>query len=383
MTAGATIDIERAPEHIRLEPDAAGDTAGTISHRAFVGWLLAGLLVLLAAIAAVNWYVDPTGVTGRQTRWLVVDNGEVRAEKLDLYDALETPPEVVLLGSSRTMKFEPSVVRELTGEAAFNASVSGGVPRDAWLFVRLLQERQGSRSEFPHLVWGLDVDAFREKQLRAGLSTDPRMSRFIPRSERAMQQVATVGTLTEMQTLKATWKSVRQGGAARPKATAAEPLERRFDATGFQLWSLPFPKQPIYLQRAVRKQIDQYAGFIFGRDSYVRVMRQPVADFADVVRIANRHGDVPTIFLTPYHPLAEEILAEHDIADRERDVKRTLRKLQRDGLRFRVVDLTELESFGGDPAQFYDGVHMTPANTRRVLGRLERDGLLARADTRR
>ena len=87
------------------------------------------------------------------------------------------------------------------------------------LFVQLVEERQGDAT-FPHLVWGLDADAFRDKQLRDGLSTDPRMSRFIPRSERIAAKVASAGTLTELQTLKATVRSVarRQGVVLRPLA---------------------------------------------------------------------------------------------------------------------------------------------------------------------
>ncbi|MCW2922628.1 MAG: hypothetical protein JWM98_32 [Thermoleophilia bacterium] len=356
----------------------AEDGGGSISHRAFACWLLGAIAVAVTIVGALNWYVDPTGVTSRVTKWRVADNAEVRSEKLDLYEALDAKPEVVLLGSSRAMKLEPAHVRQLTGDRAFNAAVSGGVPGDALLFTKLLQEQQGDR--FPHLVWGLDVDAFRTKQLRAGLSTDPRMARFIPRGERLATKLSSLGALTEWQTLHTTIRSVRAGGAKRSAAVADHS---DFGPDGFQRWSLPFPRKPVYLGRAVRKEIEQYAGFIFGRDAYTKVEDRPVAEFSEVVRIANRHGDVPTIFVTPYQPIAEHILARHHIADREREVLARLRELQHgDDLHFRVVDLTDLESFGGDPSQFYDGVHMTPVNTRRVLDRLDRDGLLDRAGAR-
>jgi hypothetical protein len=42
--------------------------------------------------------------------------------------------------------------------------------------------------------------------------------------------------------------------------------------------------------------------------------------------------------------------------------------------RLKVVDLTELSSFGGDPDGFYDGVHITQENSDRVI-----DALVERA----
>lgn len=375
MGSGTIIDVERPMDHVALEGvDGLPRVHHEFSHASFVRWLLALTALGVLAVGAFNWYVDPTGVTGRVTKWRIGENAEVRSAKLDLYDALVEAgdgPEVVLLGSSRAMKFDPTHVEQLTGASAFNASVSGGVPRDAWLFVHLVEERQAE--EFPHLVWGLDVDAFRDKQLRDGLSTDPRMQRFIPRSERAAAAVASAGTLTELQTLKASVRALQAGGSDTKQASA-----KRFSDRGFQLWSLPFPRSTTARERAVRDQIAQYAGFIFVRDAYERVEREPLQEFVEVVRIANEHGDVPTIFLTPYHPLAERILRRYAIEEREREVRTTLERLQRDGdVEFELVDLSELESFGGDDSQFYDGVHMTPANTRRVLARLDELDLLA------
>jgi hypothetical protein len=373
--SGTIIDVERPMDHVALEHvDGLPPAPEAFSHAAFVRWLLACTALAILAVGAFNWVIDPTGVTGRVTRWRIGENAEVRSAKLDLYDRLVDAgagPEVVLLGSSRTMKFDPTHVEQLTGARAFNASVSGGVPRDAWLFVHLVAERQPK--DFPHLVWGLDVDAFRDKQLRDGLSTDPRMQRFIPRTERVATAVASAGTLTELQTLEASVRAVRAGGHDQSGLT-----RKRFSPTGFQQWSLDFPRTTAAREQAIRRQIAQYAGFVFVRDAYERVEDEPLDEFVDVLRIANDHGDVPTIFLTPYHPLAERLLQRYGIDAREREVRDTLHALQRDGdVEFELVDLGELDTFGGDEAQFYDGVHMTPTNTRRVLARLDELGLLA------
>jgi hypothetical protein len=346
------------------------------SHRGFVAWLLGSIAVATLAIGAFNWAVDPTGVTGRTTRWQVADNSAVRSAKLDLYDArleADERPEVVLLGSSRTMKFNPATVERLTGARTFNAAVSGGTPNDAWLFTQLLEEQQDAG--FPHLVWGLDVDAFREKRLRDGLATDPRMARFVPWTERVAIRVSSIGTLLELQTLEAALRSVRAGG---PTGAGAE-LER-FDEAGFQLWSRKLESRDVLRNRAIRRQTTNYANFVFERDGYTRVEDEPFEEFVNVVRAANERDVVPTIFLTPFHPIALDQLERNGLQARRREVLDRLRELQDDGdVRFELVDLTTIDTFDGDPREFYDGVHMTPANTDRVLELLNERGLLAPA----
>ena len=52
---------------------------------------------------------------------------------------------------------------------------------------------------------------------------------------------------------------------------------------------------------------------------------------------------------------------------------RLLEKLQQE-YDFPVVDMTGVESFGGDPAGFFDATHMTTENQRRMI-----DAVLARA----
>lgn len=377
MTSGTLIDVDLDLMHAgpaRTGGDGAAAEPAP-DHGRFVRWLLAGIAATMLLVVVVNWYVDPTGVTGRTTPWQVADNSVVRSAKLDLYEAaLERGevPEVVLLGSSRTMKFRPQLVEELTGRRAFNAAVSGGVPQDAWLFTQWIDERQEGR--FPHLVWGLDADAFREKQLRDGLSTDPRMARFVPWTERAAIRVASLGALTELQTLEASVDSLRAGGGS-------DLFEgRRFGADGFQRFSRTYEHREVLRNRAIRRQTTNYANFVFGRDAWDGVEPGPLEEFRQVVRLANERGDVPTVFLTPYHPIAEEQLAEHDLAGRRAEVLGRLEQLRSEGdLRFELVDLSDIARFDGDPDQFYDGVHMTPANTDRVLRLLHRRGLLAPA----
>ena len=342
--------------------------------RRFVAWLLGTLVVLLACVFAFDYYVDATGVTGRNTKWNVVENAKDRTVKLDYYERMrDDPPQTVLLGSSRVMKFQPSVVEAITGKRTFNAAVSGGTPEDSLLFVKLIAQRQPD--DFPHLVWGVDVDAFRDKQLRDGLAQDPRTQQFLSTPRRIANTVTMVGTLLERQTLETSIRSVRRGGP--PKSVAAQ---RTYAPDGFQEWELhPVASTPYLLRQQVATEMRQYTQAIFVRDAYTEVEEAPTRDFEELIRIANRHGDVPTVFLTPYQPGAKRFLDEYDIDARTREVRALLRRLQSGhGLRFELADFTDLETFGGDPSEFYDGVHMSTVNTSAALRELGRRGLLTR-----
>ncbi|MBC7460189.1 MAG: hypothetical protein H7287_02390, partial [Thermoleophilia bacterium] len=141
----------------------------------------------------------------------------------------------------------------------------------------------------------------------------------------------------------------------------------------------PVATTPDLLRRQVATEMRQYTQAIFVRDDYTKVEDAPTDDFAALIRIANRHGDVPTVFLTPYQPGAQRFLDRYDIGARTREVRTLLKRLQTGrGLRFEVADFTDLANFGGSATQFYDGVHMTTVNTSAALRELGRRGLLTR-----
>ncbi len=72
------------------------------------------------------------------------------------------------------------------------------------------------------------------------------------------------------------------------------------------------------------------------------------------------------VVLTPTQP---EVLTAAQKAGwdaRHAQVLRMLERYQRQ-YDFKVVDLTSVSSFGGDPAGFFDATHMTRENQRRMI----------------
>ena len=70
--------------------------------------LLARAGLLLAAVGALNVFVDPFGTHGTDVLSPIVLSS--RQPKLNLYRRASPPPEAVVLGSSRAFDMEPSSV---------------------------------------------------------------------------------------------------------------------------------------------------------------------------------------------------------------------------------------------------------------------------------
>jgi hypothetical protein len=80
---------------------------------------------------------------------------------------------------------------------------------------------------------------------------------------------------------------------------------------------------------------------------------------------ADRAGLEPVVVLPPYSPPVLR-LGGAPLRDAHDRMVRWLRA-ERRRHPLRIVDLTDIRAFGGDPADFADGVHVGPANAERML----------------
>ena len=371
------------------------------SERRFVRWLLASLLLTLAVLLAVLWWLDPISVTGRQTRFSVVENGGVRQAKLDLMEELEQAPDVLVLGSSRSMKLDPAEIERVTGgSTAFNGAVSGGTSQDMYLYARYADQLWGGGGgqpdEYPHLVIGVVNDVLRYTGTAA---LDPRLRRFLPKSEQERSTLEVAEQLLQLKTLEAAARATRRvvprdgAGALLDPTGGRTEVDAELTTTGKQKGNQRENLSPRGMQlfdpgadyskplaERVETQMTTFVERSFEADpTYTGVDPRGLDLLRRTIRLANEHGDVPTLWVTPYHPEALDNLPEL-YRERDRNFRAAIAELEEeDGLEFTFVDLDDLASFDGDPNEFHDGIHMTPKNTARVIARLHRDGVLAPA----
>ncbi|MCW2949585.1 MAG: hypothetical protein JWN41_598 [Thermoleophilia bacterium] len=383
----ADAQLEARPvERVRLE-------------RRFVTWLLAAILILVVIIFAVLWWLDPVSATGRQTRFSVVENGGVRQAKLDLMERLAAPPHVLVLGSSRSMKIDPKTIHDFTGQTAFNGGVSGGTSKDIYLYARYADQLWGvDQHRFPHLVIGVVNDVFRDAGT-AGF--DPRLRRFLPSADRQRKPLQVVQALLEWKTLQSAARvtpkvvhrdgygalvhPVQKSGALNADLAVTGKQQsnqaKNFSSRGFQLFN-PVRSLKTPLARRMDVQMREYVKNTYTNDpTYTGIDQTALVLMRRTIALANQNGDVPTIWVTPYHPRAAAKYLPHPEYERRNKVfLDAMHRLQADpNLHFTFVEETsDIASYGGVASEFYDGIHQMPSNLTRVMRYLHDRGLLAR-----
>lgn len=107
---------------------------GGLIHATGRNMWLYGFGLTLTLIAGLGLHVNPHGLFPWET--FPFSNSRtyiptaVRTQKLNLFDKLETTPNLIILGSSRAHLISSSYVYQRTGLLTFNMAVHGGLPLD-------------------------------------------------------------------------------------------------------------------------------------------------------------------------------------------------------------------------------------------------------------
>jgi hypothetical protein len=231
----------------------------------------------------------------------------IRALRADLIERLKVAPRVVVLGGSRATRIDPAYITAKTGASAFNASVFGARPEDAWAFVNLLHSR------FPNahfrFIWVIHADYFGGQNPARVLLEDPLLSQYFPPTfvARWAQRLNVTPKTFPLVAQAQDMVIVANGQTVHsPMDVAAltEPLARRVKATidtSLKAYaSMPSQLQPTYLA-AVRAH-----GWSVRHTLVVDLVRRMQArfhfDFLDLSRAASvgapAHGFYDGIHLT-------------------------------------------------------------------------------------
>jgi hypothetical protein len=264
--------------------------------------------------------------------------------KADLVKDLASPPELVVFGGSRAMRFSPSSITARTGLTAFNCAVQCFRPEDAWAFSSYLYERAPDTRL--RCVIALQARTFSDDQLRAGLLYDRRLARAFP-ADLVARQKAALGTPEKREVLGENRYWAR-GYLARNRYDLAR------DKPGYS-----FDR---HIDVSIRRLLDNHAWNGPVRDTRSR------AYFEKTVKLYNAHGVTPLVVLMPVQPRALRAFRAVGF-QRHLDHLTAYLASAQSRCRFRVLDFTEVRSFGGSATEFYDAVHPTRENARRIIAR--------------
>ena len=244
--------------------------------------------------------------------------------------------------------------RKVTGLPAFNFSATNARPEAAWAIANWLLARS-PRTQL-RWVWGVQASTLWDRPLDPGLLQDTRFMSHLPRSLLSGQ----------LQALP----------AGQPPTTSFLD-RRRYSADGMLLWNSYDARRARGL--TLEDSLSQYIGKAVARMERVsaaggvsgRGRSRARAYFEKTLKLLNDHGTTPLIVLMPVHPQVLSVMRAHGWQQSRGKLLDYLLALQGD-YSFAILDLTEIASFEGDPAEFYDGVHMTKENADRAIEQMAR-----------
>jgi len=258
---------------------------------------------------------------------------EDRSTKLDLISRLSSPPQLVVLGSSRSRRAEPSYLTTLTGLTAFNAGVRGGTAADAYVLTRYLADCAPVRGR--RYIWFVDA-GLATSGIPPDLSADPRSRGYLglaPARRPACKALFPPdGRHTPDGSYTPAYKRILPEHAADLAAEVAR-LVKSVRLHHGSLNAVPDPKQYVWFERTLA--------------------------------FMNRQGSEPIIVFNPIQPKVLAALRAVGFPARTHSAD-YLRRLHR-RYRFVVVDGEDVHRWGGSANDFWDATHIDYANMRRLL----------------
>lgn len=323
-------------------------------------------MLCLVCVAALNWLVNPyRQYSSHLIEPLVRDS---RSEKVALFEQQLSKAEGLILGSSRTMKLEPSYLQARTNLSFFNFGVNHGRPED---FLAIVQLYNVSTGHFPKSVLiGVDVAALNDNvPSDARLIAEPKLYSFVRNKLPWTEEFDRLSQLFSYQQFTSSIKSLRNNLIANASQAASNPIEVFAPDGVIQ-----------YLQRQAERLDGKYdfekamqcnnKEFLSVFGGMSKLSHRRLSYLHDVVSLCEQQGCQVTMFLTVHHPTLRNTLSQKTDFERlEQDAKAALQKIT-DECHARFVDLSTLDTFGGDPNEFVDGIHPLEPNTRLMIDRL-------------
>jgi hypothetical protein len=351
----------RMKQRVIPDPPEMDQASG---RRAFF-FVLALVLItalVMGAVLALNVVADPYGSVGTHLFPTVTTSD--RTVKADRIEALKQPPDLVILGSSRSMRYEPSYLEQKTGLKTFNAGVNGiGGTADAWAMTQFIHEVWPD--SHPNYLWMVDVESFVPFEVQARTANEPRLAKFVGAATAGQGPVELAKAIWQNRTTLFSLDTAKDSVRLLLYRDKAKNSQSKYQK---QILADGVLKQRLWTKKEWNKRwpnsVQRYS------DLYKNVYHKPDTAsevyFEKTLKFMNEQGATPLIVLTPINPKLAKVLDPLGRTIRHQQVVSYIESLQ-GKYQFKFLDLTDPSLFGFDPKQFYDGMHMTTVNTEKAL----------------
>jgi hypothetical protein len=269
-------------------------------------------------------------------------------------------PDVLVLGSSRSVMIDPQQIYRLTGMRAFNAGISSGAARELLAMSSYADLRSGGHP--PRVVVLLDLEAFDNR----------RPTTRVVDYQRRLDAAADACDGARLCMLRAA-RQLALDAIARQRSAVRDYHEtQRTDGRQINGVLAKLEAQGVdlarYREQRIRIRIGSYR--VGGFD---RIYPAPREAFERMLTLLNERGVEPVIAITSMHPDCIRRCGPAGWAARRQEVRAMLDELQATH-DFRLIDLSYPTTWNGSGASFYDEIHLRPLAAAKVVRRLIRFG---------
>jgi hypothetical protein len=344
----------------------------------FFAGSLSLFVLLLIGVMVFNYILNPLGIYPTSYfEPLVLNHDTTYRYKTNLYDSMNPPPEVVVLGSSRAFTVSPAYITEITGLSAFNASVHGGGVGDFIQFTRhMVDEGHPPRVIIVGLATELMVHKSRPSQQANAPASPKKKAKSDPSLAERLLGTDAYRSLNEFRAdLSHNIDLVRQLAAWYQTEESIRQLKLEFNGRPRAFYRIDTDglvhfKRP-QLEKMVQANIaDPLWGELFSR--YDEVDKGALTVVKNLLALCRKNHIQVIFYLPPYQPQMLAIYDQQNFPRLKAEQLELLASLQ-DKYDFTVYDMTTVESFGGDETMFIDGVHPSEDASRLILDILLKD----------
>jgi hypothetical protein len=314
-------------------------------------WLLSLILMGILFTGSLNYIVNPYGYYAPDFFDPIVLTS--RREKVNLYQSMKPPPDVVILGASRSFTMPTDVIERQTGLRAFNASMHGGMARDFLGFLRFML----SEGQPPQLVIvSLTIETVFLKEIPANEPKEP-LQAFIGPDENSYNKLDIYLDLLSYDQIQASARQIKTEWHGRG------PSHYVFDAHGVAELYDPYPREQL---------VDVYLEGPWGSAIWANKVIEPVQIeyFTRFLELCQENGIAVILYSPPFHPKARKLYEQNpDFVDLNEAFMSQIATWQEEFV-LQYYDFSGMQDFSDPGAMFHDAVHPTQELNRILLGKM-------------
>jgi hypothetical protein len=314
-----------------------------------VGRFIVGIGLSVMLIAGTNYVINPFGAYPTH---VVEPLGTVsRSLKLQLFDELPHTPDLVILGSSRSMNVSPDDIQRQSGLSAFNAGVNAAIPRD-FLALLLYMEQQNRLPKV--LVVGLGLEQLSEDDYGPRIENPDPLDRYVA------WDAPPAPSLLSIEQTQATFRLLATLLAGQYVSDRLQANRKLFSANGWHSLS-GGSVDPEVADNLAADAVRTAPSFAHGvNDSQFDHLKS-------LVELCQKHHIRLVIYFPPYHP---SLLAYYEQSTPYLQVKQNimsrLNALQAT-YPFTWYDFTDVKSFQGDSSDMVDAFHPSNRASQKII----------------